>query len=712
METMLFSEISINSDGCCLVCHDDTVYKVKVIFGQEVRKCDSMEFHLELEQVFRAVLHLAQSDKPIPPIFTNHLMVKPLKKDWAICHKIGFQQNGKDLQTSRYYFQFHVSERPVWKTTQDKVLSGKKPIFTKNHETTGKQTRKKPTRNNERDDSEFPDRESEDREFETNSRQPKNRELEKQQTSSRQLHNGVGYSGHGNLDKGHTHCRKTDNRELQRRELQKRNCYAREQENKETVSKGKNRTASSDSEDDQLESRRCLRRSARISDISSKEIDSTGRRSMRKRVERSAVIELSQSGVTDLDITGGTESGPTNQEDNWRQKRKSSNLNVDDITGFSYKVNKFRSKIYGRDDQLGKNNRHVLYRAGGCGHGTERPPLIMELPEVSPSDGTAEIPNKSKRKRPSDTDQTLTKDQTNSSTERCGGLTASIPNNKPTYDNVQTTVNPRRNQDGSSDSRQSGTDSQSLRDGRRKQNTSQSNGHKRLLGSSIKVQRSSDSPKGHRAHTRSSEPPKGRKSASPAKDVKIFTRSLTSSKGHRSQARSVTPSKGHRGRLRSATPSKSLRGQLRSATPSSHRNGMRSATTSIARRGRMRSATPSEGHRIRLRSAISSKAQSDHLRPATLSKSLRGRKRLATPSEESERLLNMTHPEEHGIQVNDVDRYLVEQEELQEMSKLQKMASTHEKQNGYQTRGRKRSGLWNFVDSMIITPAKKMFKRI
>ncbi|XP_060066456.1 serine/arginine repetitive matrix protein 2-like [Ylistrum balloti] len=954
MEMMVFDEIDANKDGCCLVRHKDTVYKVKVTFGQEIRKCDSVAVRLELEQVFRAVLHLSESDKQIPPIFTQHLMVKPLKKYWAICDKIGFQQNGQDLETSTYFFQFYVSERPVWKHTKNQLLYGKKIISTResqcsrvrsgtvrrssddnvdsvrNHGDKGQQTsrkvntdtgwtREKTTDVNVRNETRLLDRETEV--GGNNDRQAESRQSKSTEQDKHQAPDGLAYSKKSN--RGTSHRMEPGNEEIECRESEteiRTDIDGGEQKNKDTTGKDttgklKNVAMSSDSESEYQENARCLRRSARVCNKNNNTEDS------RKHIGKSAVTELSQSGVTDLDITGEMKSVPRNQ-DGWKKKRKSTTANVDDIIGFSYKVNRFRAKISRKDNQSAKKRCHVLYRSGGRGHSP-----LMELPGVSdgtakttsigktslshrtaemaingkttPSHGTVETANNGKTTPSHRTAKTsnngrtspprrtvetanngkaspsrMTTESANNgkttpsrrtvetanngkTTPSCRTVetanngktspsqrTAKTSNNgktSPSHRTAKTSNNgkttpsrrtaetanngkttpsrrtvetanngkaspprrtvetannrkasprrrtaetanngkttpPRRTAETSNNgktsprrrttettnngnrSRSSNIDNlvknqthsstkahedltsliiespingniderphdltedvdknlqslyaqrHNLRNGSKNRTKSQSNAQKSPTGSLVKASQKGLT-RSQKPHTRSTESPKCRKSASLAKDVKIVTRSVTSSNGHRGFVRSGTPSINQRGQLRSALPTKRHRGQMRSATPSVGYGGrLRSATQTKRHRGPLMSATPTKGRRGRMRSATPSIGHGGH-RSATFLKS--NGCRMSSPSEESERLLRMRQPIQHGIQVADVDRYLVEQEELQEMSKLQKMASTHDQQS-YYTRKRKQSGLWNYVDALIITPAKKIFKR-
>ncbi|XP_033764209.1 uncharacterized protein LOC117345272 [Pecten maximus] len=716
METMVFSEINANKDGCCLVCHDETVYKVKVIFGEEVKKCDSAKLRLELEQVFRAVLHLSHSNKNIPPIYTQHLMVKPLKIYWAISEKIGFRQNGKDLETSSYFFQFHVSERPAWKTIQNNTLSGKKPIST--------------------------------------------RESHRESRSS--LTSG-GKSGELEENEGDIRNRKKEKHTSRKvNAVEETNCTIGE-------ATGENVRAriATESDDEEIRGRgredkgKDKETKERRKNINRKETDELFYTN--KQFGRSAVTELSQSGVTDLDISYGTDSVLTNQQHNSRKKRKSY-ANVDDITGFSYKVNKFRAKISGGDGQLGRKDRHVLYRAGGCGRRNVHSPL-MELPDASSSGETAVTVNKSKGNVTSSIHKTSS--LLRNSTEQRHGLqslgntdrrTSSVARERSHTipENVSETGQTSHHfircmdHDLSTDSHQctTSTRSQTFRDRLRKRTMPHSDVTTSPTGSSLKslLTRQSVLPKGQTVHTISSELSECRKSASisPAKNVMSVNRSVASSKHQRGRMRSETPLNGHSGRRRSETQFKSHKGRMRSATPlKGHKGRRRSETPSKSHRGRMRSTTPLKGHRGRMRSETPSKGHRGKLRSETLSKGHKGQTRSTTPSKghigqrmsasispsksnrrqlrstaafhESERLLRMQQPIQHGIQLTDVDRYLVEQEELQEVSKLQEMAATHDEQSCYYTRSqRKRSSLrlWDYVDSFIITPAKKIFKRM
>lgn len=678
---MFLGEIKINQDGYCLLCHKDTVYKIKVIFSKQILTCDEEEFRSELEKVCRAVLNHSGNNESIKPLYTQHLMVKPAKNYWSLSDQIVFQQNGKDLVTSSFFFQFHISDRPVWNTTRNEVLTGTKSSKLQHRKGSEKQVITKQAKTRDKADQDC-STEHDTREkvrTGTNTSQIKVDSCSERKIEGKDKSKGIKESGLSDSDVKVQ--RETRSRSSKKGSNTRNHCV---------------RSAVTELSQSGITDL----------DIEADAIKTTGCPNTRKRVRSiSTETALTLSGITDLD-TSATESDTI--KECWK-KKKETPANVDDITGFSYKVRKFQAKISNQDSQTRRKGQRTLYRAA-------HPPL-QELPGKDPEETTS-VDNKtrSQLKKSTSLGQNLAPEE----------HTRRVLKEKSCFKHVDP------------------TDSEASPAVSLIHSTSDISEHKNVKGHPVRRSKpdGSRSPQGsalidrstsqlhvvprkrERIHTRSSELSNDGESILSDDTIKRATGSLSAAKGQtsRGQMRSETPTKQLRGytplkgqflsetptrQLRGHTPLKGHKGQVRSETPigklqgrtqlKGHKGQSKSNTplkVIVSRKKQLRSSTSSKGRRL---STLSSKSST---------RQLRSQKTL----EQSTQMLRAKKPTQKGIQLTEVDRYLVEQEDLREESRLQRMAGSCDQQSGEVT---KRSGLWNYViDSLIITPAKKLFKRM
>ena len=112
---MPLSEFPLLQDDTKLLIHKDTLYKVKVrydevINGTVAAAMNKNKVHAQIEDTFRAILHLIQTEETLnlKPILTENFLISIVTTPWTFCRSYGFSQKGKELEAYPLQFEFRI----------------------------------------------------------------------------------------------------------------------------------------------------------------------------------------------------------------------------------------------------------------------------------------------------------------------------------------------------------------------------------------------------------------------------------------------------------------------------------------------------------------------------------------------------------------------------------------------------------------------------
>lgn len=111
-----------------LICYKDTVYKVRTTYNKECHP-DLVKYRSELDAVLRVLIQ-AQGSVELSKIQTEHFLVDCAMSRWALCGKVAFLRNSRQLKLCRNTFELDVklkvtpsSNRGTASETQQQSLS-------------------------------------------------------------------------------------------------------------------------------------------------------------------------------------------------------------------------------------------------------------------------------------------------------------------------------------------------------------------------------------------------------------------------------------------------------------------------------------------------------------------------------------------------------------------------------------------------------------